>query len=253
MISQQRTSTDEQMLFDELGQYWAEIADSRWTQEESTFIVQVLRSRGQVLDLCCGTARHSILLAEKGWPVLGLDISPNLLRIAKERMKQHDVRFPLIRGDMRYLPFRAEVFAAVFNMFTSFGYLPSEQEDVESLNEISRTLRRRGLFLLDVANRDHLLSTFKKKDWGEFPSFYMLEKRTLGAEGSRLHSEWTLVDKRSGKVERFDHNLRLYSLGQLENLCAEAGLTPLEFYGDYDGQGFQLDSRRLILLAQRVL
>ena len=112
-------------------------------------------------------------------------------------------------------------------------------------------LEPRGLFLLDVVNREQLLAAFKKKDWGEFPSFYMLEKRTLNAEGSRLHSEWTLIDKQSGREERFDHDLRLYSWAQLKDMIGEAGLTPVEIYGDYDGRDFQEDSQRLILLAER--
>jgi SAM-dependent methyltransferase len=239
------------LLFDELNQYWAEIADSRATQEETQFIEKSLQSKGRILDLCCGTARHSILLWNRGWPVFGLDISPNLLTIARERKKERGAAFPLVRGDMTRLPFQSGIFAAVINMFTSFGYLPSEKEDMKSLREIARTLEPRGLFLLDVANREHLLAAFKKKDWGEFPSFYMLEKRTLEAEGSRLHSEWTLVDKHSGKVERFHHNLRLYTLPQLENMVTQAGLTPLGIYGDYDGHAFQQDSRRLILLTRR--
>lgn len=241
------------LLFDELNQYWAEIADSRSTQDEVEFLESALESKGRILDLCCGTARHSIPLREKGWSVIGLDISLNLLRIANKRSRERGAAFPLIRADMRYLPFRAEVFTAVINMFTSFGYLPSEREDLQSLREISRTLKLQGLLLLDVVNREHVVATYKQKDWGVFPSFYMLEKRTLGPEGSRLHSEWTLVNKHSGKVERFNHNLRLYSLAQLKSMLTDAGLTPSEIYGDYDGQDFQKDSRRLILLARRVL
>ena len=239
------------LLFDELNRYWAEIADSRATEEEIQFIEKSLQPKGRILDLCCGTARHSILLRNRGWSVLGLDISPNLLTIARERAKERGAAFSLVRGDMTHLPFRSGIFTAVINMFTSFGYLPSEQKDLKTLKEIARTLEPQGLFLLDVVNREHLLATFKKKDWGEFPNFYMLEKRTLGAKGLRLHSEWTLVDKHSGKVERFNHNLRLYTLPQLRSMVTHAGLTPLKVYGDYDGHAFQQDSRRLILLARR--
>jgi len=238
-------------LFDELGKYWAEIADARETEKEIEFIRNIVSARGLVLDLCCGTGRHSILLSKKGWNVVGFDISPNLLRITRQRMAERGIYFPLVRGEMRHLPFRAEVFDATINMFTSFGYLPSEEEDIKSLREVARTLRRGGSFLLDVVNRQHLLQVFQKKDWGEFPSFYMLEKRTLDEDGWQLHSRWTLLDKNDGKTKAVDHNLRLYSFSQLKRMLEEAGLTTEKVYGDYEAQVFGQGSPRLILLAKK--
>ena len=87
-------------------------------------------------------------------------------------MDKNNLRFPLVRGDMRQLPFKSRVFSAVVNIFTSFGYLPSEDEDMKCLKEITRTLRQ-GRLLLDVANKNHLVHTFKNRDWGEFRSFYL--------------------------------------------------------------------------------
>ncbi len=238
-------------LFDELGAYWTEIADARNTEKEVMLIEKTARTRGLTLDLCCGTGRHSILLAKKGWNMVGLDVSTNLLRTAKERMTESGVHFPLVRGEMCHLPFKAEVFAATINMFTSFGYLPSEKEDLKSLKEVVRTLSLGGLFLIDIVNREHLLRVFQEKDWGEFLSFYMLETRTLDAGRSRLYSQWILIEKNSGKTGTFDHNLRLYSLPQLQKMLAEAGFIVEKVYGGYEGQEYSQDSSRLIVLAKR--
>jgi ubiquinone/menaquinone biosynthesis C-methylase UbiE len=240
-------------LFDQLNEYWAEISDARSTEKEVTFIEKTVKTKNPALDLCCGTGRHSILLHKKGWNIIGLDISPNLLRIAKERMKEKRVHFPIVRGEMQNLPFQSRTFAAVINMFTSFGYLPSKKEDMKTLNEITRTLKQDGLFLIDIANHENLVNTFKKKDWGEFSSFYMLEKRTLDVKKSRLHSQWVIIDKKSGKTKTFDHNLQLYSLPQLQKMLQKAGLTIEKVYGDYEEQQhLQQDSPRLILLARKV-
>jgi len=238
-------------LFNELNKYWAEIADGRFTENEIKFIEKVVKTRDSVLDLCCGTGRHSILLREKGWNIIGLDISPNLLKIAKDKMKDRQVNFPLVRGEMRHLPFQSGAFAAVINMFTSFGYLPSKEEDMKSLKEIARTLKQNGLFLIDIVNREYLVSTFRKKDWGEFPSFFMLEKRTLDVKESRLYSQWVIVDKNNGKTKTFDHNLRLYPLPQLQKMLQNAGLAMEKVYGNYEEQELQQDSLRLIVLSRR--
>ena len=237
-------------LFDELGKYWAEIADSRATDKEAELICKVLKAEGLLLDLCCGTARHSLILAGKGWNIVGLDISSRLLRVARGKMKGKHV-FPLVRGDMQHLPFRGNTFSTVISMFTSFGYLPSEAEDIASLKETARALDQNGRFLIDIANREHLFRVFQKKDWGEFPSFYMLEKRTLDAKASKLHSRWTLLDKKEGRVRAFNHDLRLYTLPQLQRMLRKAGLQVEKVYGDYDQQVLQQESTRLIILAKK--
>lgn len=238
-------------LFDKLNEYWAEIVNARDTEKEAEFLKNVIKTKGSLLDLCCGTGRHLILLCKKGWNVIGLDISTNLLKIAKKGMADKHVRFPLVRGEMRHLPFKSESFLTVINMFTSFGYLPSEKEDMKSLKEVTRTLQQNGSFLIDIANRKHLLQIFQKRDWAEFPTFYLLEKRTLDAEGSRLYSQWILVDKNSGKTRIFDHNLRLYSRPKLETMLEKAGLTIDKVYGSYERQKFLQDSSRLIMLAKK--
>ena len=237
-------------LFDELGKYWAEIADSRATDKEAELICKVLKAEGLLLDLCCGTARHSLILAGKGWNIVGLDISSRLLRVARGKMKGKHV-FPLVRGDMQHLPFRGNTFSTVISMFTSFGYLPSEAEDIASLKETARALDQNGRFLIDIANREHLFRVFQKKDWGEFPSFYMLEKRTLDAKASKLHSRWTLLHKKEGRVRAFNHDLRLYTLPQLQRMLRKAGLQVEKVYGDYDQQVLQQESTRLIILAKK--
>lgn len=238
-------------LFDKLNKYWAEIVDARSTEKEAEFIGKVVKTKGLILDLCCGTGRHSIFLSKKGRSVIGLDLSPNLLRIAKERMTEKGVRFPLVRAEMRHLPFQSETFASVINMFTSFGYLPSEKEDMKSLKEVARTLKQDGTFLIDIANREHLLKIFQKKDWGEFPSFYMLESRTIDIKESKLYSKWILLDKKNGKARTYDHNLRLYSFPKLQQMLGKVGLTVEKVYGDYEARKLQEDSSRLIVLAKK--
>lgn len=239
-------------IFDDMGADWEAITNTRDTENEADFIKSALATKGLVLDLCCGTARHSIALSKQALSVVGIDLSKNLLTLAEARVKQAGARLPLVRADMRFFPFRDDVFSAVISMFTSFGYLPSESEDALSLLEISRTLKRRGKFLLDLANKDHIVRTFRERDWAEFEPFYMLERRSLDLRGSRLTSQWTLVRKNSGKVEFVEHNVRLYAFVRVEQLLNEAGLTIRNVYGGYEKQEFTLDSSRMITVAEKL-
>src|ERR1039457_5789725 len=99
-------------VFDEMGVYWAEIADQSQTEAQLIFLKTQLKPDGYVLDLACGTGRHSIPLSQQGFSMVGLDVSANLLRIAN--MRGRGVQ--LVRGDMRFLPFKSEAFTAAVSM-----------------------------------------------------------------------------------------------------------------------------------------
>ena len=240
-------------IFNEMGEDWETIVNARDNQKESAFIQRVLLEKRTILDLCCGTGRHSIILYKKGLNIIGLDLSKNLLAIAKRNMKQKRIEIPLVRADMRHFPFRNQVFDAVICMFTSFGYLPFESEDIKSFKEVRRTLRKNGKFLLDVANRNHVIKIFKEKEWAEYGPFYMLEKRSLDLQQSRLISQWTIIKKDTNKVRSLKHNVRLYTFNKLKQMFNEAGLKFKEVYSGYDGKKFSLDSPRMIISTERTV
>jgi len=238
-------------IFNDLGANWEAIVKARDTRKEASFIEEVISRKGIVLDLCCGTGRHAIRLRKSGLNVVGMDLSKNLLEIAQQRMREANIRFPLLRADMRYFPFKDGVFNVIINMFTSFGYLPSEREDIKSLSEVHRVLRNNGRFLIDLANRDHMIKNFRERDWAEFEPFYLLEKRSLDLKNSRLKSQWTLIQRTSGKIESIQHEVRLYTFSRIEQLLKEAGLSVKRVYGGYQKQEFNLEASRMIVLAQK--
>jgi SAM-dependent methyltransferase len=238
-------------IFDELGMDWEAIVNARDTGYEADFMQETVAKKGPVLDLCCGTGRHVVALAKRGCNVTGMDVSKKLLAIAKLRMTRNKTRSPLIRADMRFFPFRDNIFEAILNMFTSFGYLPSESEDALSLLEINRTLKGKGKFLLDLANRDHIFKGFRERDWAEFTPFYLLEKRSLDFKASKLSSQWTLIEKKAGHIKSIQHNVRLYTYTRVEQLLNEAGLAIEHVYGGYNKQEFTLETSRMIIIAQK--
>ena len=68
-------------VFDEMGVYWAEIADKSQTERQIQFLKKHLKLDGYVLDVACGTGRHSIPLSQQGYGMVGLDVSANLLKM----------------------------------------------------------------------------------------------------------------------------------------------------------------------------
>lgn len=112
-----------------------------------------LRPGMRVLDLCCGAGRHALLLASRGYDVVGIDLSRELLEVAKRESTADRQTVTWIRSDMRSIPF-TESFDGVYNICQSFGYLESEQEDLKVLRSIAGSLRRGGKVLVEIPNRD---------------------------------------------------------------------------------------------------
>ena len=107
--------------------------------------------RHEVLEVGCGTGYlASLLRSRTGWRVTGLDLEPEALRFARNRLQR------LVRGDMRHLPFST----ASFSMLISMDVLVHLEKGRESvaLAEFSRVIRPGGLLFLRVAALDVLRS-----------------------------------------------------------------------------------------------
>ncbi|HUJ84005.1 MAG TPA: class I SAM-dependent methyltransferase [Candidatus Acidoferrales bacterium] len=256
-------------LFDQISGYWTEIADAHDTDKQIKFVKDHSPANCLTLDLNCGSGRHAIRLSEENRIVVGLDISSRLLKIAKDRAIAGKSNLWLVRADMRFLPFRSGIFDVALSLDSSFGYLPSEDDDTVSLSEIARTLALSGVFLLDVFRGEYMLSQHRRRfvlrdvffglarfpqfsklfHWREYPSFYMLQKRFVMVKEKRLFDTWVFRDKRKSKVIVVHHVVRLYTLSKLESLLNKGRLKVTKTYGSYEGNEIDLNSRRLIVIA----
>jgi SAM-dependent methyltransferase len=232
-----------------MGAYWVEIADKNQTEQQIQFLKDHLKPSGLVLDLACGSGRHAIALNADGYCMVGLDASRRLLKIAKKR--SHDIM--VVLGDISFLPFKTSVFVAAVSLDTSFGYLPSKEDDKVSLTEVRRVLFQEGLFVIDVFNREYLTLRFKGQNKSskekEYPSFFLQQIRTVSGNGDWLCDSWAIRDKSDGQIRFFEHKVRLYGRAELLGLLEDAGFRVNRVFGDYDEENFSAESRRLIFKA----
>ncbi len=102
----------------------------------------------ELLDLGCGTGRHSIFLARKGFSVKATDLSPTGIRIAQAKAKSsnlHNIHFT--RHEMKTFPFRDKSFDAVICTWTIYhGTLASIRQ---TMAEIRRVLKQNGSLITD--------------------------------------------------------------------------------------------------------
>lgn len=206
----------------------------------------------RVLDIACGYGRHALQLARQGLSVVGLDISEYFLGLATERAAAEGSSARFVKGDMRVLPF-GQAFDAAVCLGGSFGQFASEDEDLALLTEIARALRGGGKFLLDVANRDGILSRFIGKDWNQLEDgTVVLHERRWDSLQGRVEGR-DLVVGPDGRRREYEHTMRLYGAPEITSLLRRAGFDVLALYGSLAGSAFGWDSPRVNVVARKLL
>ena len=187
----------------------------------------------EVLDCPVGFGRHAFVLTEAGYRVTGLDRSETLLGEAERRRGGEE--WPrLVRGDYRALPFPDASFDAVFNLFTSLGYL-ERNEDVAILGEFRRVLRPDATLIVETTHRDALAHGSVSRSWDRLPdgSLFLQEHQPDWATGrfSTLH---LVVSPGGERIERrFVHHA--YTVTEWLAMLREAGFAESEAFGGWDG------------------
>jgi SAM-dependent methyltransferase len=118
----------------------------------------------KVLDLACGTGRHSLLLAKRGFEVTGLDYSKSYLREAAATARKSRTRIRFVHGDMKELDrhFQPHEFELVVSLYNSFGYFSSRRDDLKMLKAVHRVLAAGGLLVLNTLNGDGVKERLKR-------------------------------------------------------------------------------------------
>lgn len=197
----------------------------------------------RVLDLACGSGRHLTRMRALGLVTIGLDLSATLLANAMASAG------PVVRGDMRELPFRAATFALVTSFFTSFGYF-DDAGNRRVVSEIGRVLLPSGELLLDLPNPAATRAGLVAESRRSVGDRDVIERRRFDSLTSRVIKDITITTPRGQRS--VTESVRLYGPSELAVLLADAGLRLRELRGDFLGQVYdETTSVRMIARAGR--
>jgi SAM-dependent methyltransferase len=170
-------------FFDAHAPIYEENEFTKNTVQEVDFLLEIfgLPPGGSVLDVGCGTGRHSIELAKRGYAVTGLDLSAEMLAIAADAAKAADVPVEWVHSDATRFSFPRRYDAAVCLCEGAFGLLGQGDDAVEQplsiLCNISRSLKPRAKAVFTVLNAAAVLRKYENKDVaeGRFDPLTMVE------------------------------------------------------------------------------
>ncbi len=213
-----------------------------------------------ILDLACGRGRHSMYLNKLGYKVTGVDLSENSIAFAKAELsiklaqsksldpsyqtfnpsrlsfKVHDMTQPM-----------GEQFDAVFNLFTSFGYFETEEDNLKTICAIKSNLNRGGHAVIDFLNVPYVLRKLvvsnQKCEQGivfhmnrRFEDGHIIKDISFEDEGSEYH---------------YTERVKALMLSDFKRFFDKAGLELTQVYGNYQLDAYdRFDSDRLIMVVK---
>ena len=247
--------------------FWVQFAPimfdtQRWA-EASTVAESVLKIIGapsslksaagegapRILDAGCGPGRIAIELALRGARVTGVDLVRSFLIAAGDSAADEDVEIELVEADLRSFT-RLEAFDAAVNLYTSFGYCDSIEEDMLILKNLAASLRPGGWLVLEMTGREIAARDFIEGEWFERAGFTVLTEFSVVGAWEALRSRWILIDSEG---RRFEHSYdqRLYSAVELRRLITASGFSSAEVYGDFDFSPYNEKARTMVIIGRK--
>lgn len=232
------------IMFDE--QQWAQaygIVESCCTKAE-------LNKGDSVIDVCSGPGRLSVEFALQGMDVTCVDLNQTFLDMAQETANDEGVKLNLINHDMRTFNSRKKFDLAV-NIYNSFGYCDSIEDDTKILKRIFASLKKGGKFILECISRETAVKYFTEGEWFERDGKTVLTQFKPVNDWQGLSSKWILIDKKTGKRTEHEFVQRLYSACELRDRLLQIGFKTSKVYGGFDFSPYDENAKTMVIYAEK--
>lgn len=198
----------------------------------------------KILDAACGAGRHSIYLHKNHFRTVGFDLSKTLLRIAQQNAEDENIHLNLVNADIRDVCFNTK-FDLILNLFTSFGYFESDDENFQFFRNAFYFLKEGGYFVLDYLNKYHLIENLNPRSEEVISGKRIVQKRKI--ENGRVEKD---IRIETGDIKNeYVESVKLYSDEFIISKFEEIGYKLADKFGDYSGASFdKQNSDRLILI-----
>lgn len=247
--------TDFAQVYDEL---MDETPYEKWSQNITNVLAEYNICDGLVLELGCGTGSITELLASKGYDMIGVDASEEMLNIANDKRIEsgHDILY--LNQDMRTFELYGTV-RAVVSVCDSLNYLLEDEDIIECFKLVNNYLDPKGIFFFDFNTRykyENVIGNTVIAENREDCSF--IWENYYDPEEMINEYDLTIFVKEDSEDEdifrRFQevHYQRGYTLDEMKEFIEKAGLVFIKAY-DADTLGdVTAESERVYCVAQEL-
>lgn len=239
-------------------------ADFRDCTDDLPFYHDIAQRAGDpILELMCGAGRVLLPLAQAGFRLTGVDSSPEMLALARQRLEEAGVSAcaKLMQGDARTIVLPRSHFAAALVAFNSFAHLETIDDQLAVLANIRQSLKRNGLLAIDLANHHPvrlMAGSGMETSGGAYDlDGHRVEKtvRYTANLSTQISDVVFRYAEHSGaqapEIHELPLRLRWFTRFEMEHLLARAGFRIRGLYGWYDYRAYTVECPALLLVASR--
>lgn len=196
-----------------------------------------------MLDLACGSGRHANFLAKQGYNVVGVDLSENSIIEASKNKLPNSRFFTMdMREKIDFINFNY-----VFNLFSSFGYFETDEENYKVIEAVKHCLKKDGVYVIDFLNSRRVADNLVKSECKTVDGIDFNIERTI--RDNYVIKIISFEDKNENF--RFIEQVRLYDYNEFNVFFKDAGFEIIDVFGNYQLEEFdKKNSDRLILVAK---
>lgn len=253
--SRAETAQDEDWFADDA--FWAAYAplmfdSGRWAEVpavvDGILSLSGARPACSVLDSCCGPGRHALEFARRDFRVTGVDITGPYLEAARDSAVAEGLAAEFVQADARIFE-RPETFSLALNLFTSFGYFATPEEDQLMISRLYTSLAPAGTLVMELAGKETAARNYIEGEWFERDGKTVLTEFTVEGAWEGLRNRWIILDGH----KRIDRSWvqRLYAGTELRALLLDTGFKKVELFGSFDGQPYGPKARTLVAVATK--
>jgi 2-polyprenyl-3-methyl-5-hydroxy-6-metoxy-1,4-benzoquinol methylase len=223
-----------EILFENYGEKYDNECFTQGTIGECDFIENELHHNKslKILDIGCGTGRHSIELTKRGYSITGIDLSESQLGKAKEKALRHDLKINFLKLDARDLPFNDDFDVAIMLCEGGFPLMETDEMNYEILKNAAKSLKIKGKLIFTTLN-------------GLFPLYHSVEAfcDSAGVEGNATYRSNTFdlmtfrdfnitdIEDDSGVIRTLECNERYYMPSEITWMLKTIGFTEVDIFG----------------------
>lgn len=221
-------------LFDNYGMKYDKESFVQGTMGECDFIEKEIayNKATRILDIGCGTGRHAIELAQRGYSVVGIDLSESQLKRAKEKADERKVSVVFQKHDARNLPFRNEFQLAIMICEGGFSLMETDEMNFQILQSAANALLPKGKLIFTTLNVLFPLYHAVKDFLNAHVTEGNAQCAALSFDLLTFREQTTiLAEDDNGKKKELKCNERYYAPSEITWMLKSLGFKTIDIYG----------------------
>lgn len=207
-----------------------------------------------VAELGCGTGNVTGRLSQKGFDMIGIDISDEMLSVAKRKAEEEKLDILYLCQDMCEFELYGTV-DVVLSLCDSINYITEDEDLLQVFKLVNNYLEPKGYFIFDLNTEYKFKNILGNNSFGEAEDSMAYIWQNYYDEDEKINEYYVsffLEDNKSGMYRRIEetHYERAYSIARIEELITESGMDFVTAYDAFTFNSPRSDSERIYIIAR---